>query len=366
MSLPRVRLGELLVDARVISHQELEQVLARQTHDRRRLGVLLVEAGLVNEIQVTQLLSQQLSVPWVSLHHIDFSRQLLNLVPRELSERHCLVPIFVRRVRGVGETLYVATDDPDNDEGLAEVSRAAGLPVRSMIAPPSHIRAAIAAYYGEQSELGQPQTPATEMLAEPIEEPALRAANGSREQATASARSAPQQEEQLPTFATASVATAARRSSSVQAELPIPTVPPNGTAATQAAAMAHAPSVADRDSRDSAPEIEAREIEMPAPRHGGGARMVTLTLLDGTRIILPARRAARDSPQQTVARTVERSELTARDLVLALTAASHGADLNEILGENVRWEAVMAALLSVMMQKQLIADWEFVQEYKKI
>src|SRR6266404_7366201 len=94
----RLRLGQLLVDARIVSSEQLEQVLALQRSDGRRLGTLLVESGLATETQITQILSQQLSVPWVSLYHIDFSRELLNLVAHQLAEKYCLVPIFVRRV----------------------------------------------------------------------------------------------------------------------------------------------------------------------------------------------------------------------------------------------------------------------------
>jgi hypothetical protein len=53
-------------------------------------------------------------------------------------------------------------------------------------------------------------------------------------------------------------------------------------------------------------------------------------------------------------------------LVAALRAVAHGADATEILGSGVRWEAVFSALLSLMLKKQLIADWEFVEEYKKL
>src|SRR5688500_9618635 len=100
MTPQRVRLGELLLSAQIITRQQLEDVLLLQKTDGRRIGKLLVENAIVTETQVTQILSQQLSVPWVSLYHIDFSRQLLDLVTRELAEKYCLVPIFVRRVRG--------------------------------------------------------------------------------------------------------------------------------------------------------------------------------------------------------------------------------------------------------------------------
>ena len=142
----RVRLGELLVEAQIVSRAQLEEVLAAQKRDGRRIGTMLVDAGLVTETQVTQILSQQLSVPWVSLYHIDFSRQLLNLVSHQLAEKYCLVPIFVRRVRGLGETLYVAMDDPSDEVAQQEVAKWAGLPVRAMIAPPTDIRSAIRVY----------------------------------------------------------------------------------------------------------------------------------------------------------------------------------------------------------------------------
>jgi hypothetical protein len=120
---------------------------------------------------------------------------------------------------------------------------------------------------------------------------------------------------------------------------------------------------------------------IPEPR-GRAPRMIALTLLDGTSITLPAPRkqrqrldtiaqpaeqrgAAEDEVPSTVA-GAEDAGLTARDLVAALRAVCHGADPKEILGPNLRLEAVVAALLSVLLRKGLVADWEFVDELKKI
>jgi hypothetical protein len=148
MALERVRLGELLVQANLINREQLEEILALQKKDGRRLGTLIVERGLVTEFNVTQILSQQLSVPWVALQHIDFSTELLTLVPTEMAERCSVIPIYVRRVRGLGNVLYVAMADPTNQQVIDEVSKQAGLPVRTMIAPPSHIRDALYEFYG--------------------------------------------------------------------------------------------------------------------------------------------------------------------------------------------------------------------------
>lgn len=336
----RVRLGELLVEAQIITRQQLEEALSLQKHDGRRIGTLLVEAGLVSETQVTQILSQQLSVPWVSLYHIDFSRQLLNLVSEELAERYCLVPIFVRKVRGLGQTLYVAMDDPSDERAQTEVSQFSGLPVRAMIAPPTDIRSAIRAYYSAGKDASSLSEAVAEVEADRISQLALEPAPA-----------APVSKDRPPI--------------------------PKATAATDASQTAEPPPpriapAASGDGPDSGPHIEAHEI--PLPRRGKSQRMVTLTLLDGTKVNLPAKspavtpkRLPSDPPATEAPSSPTAGEgLTARDLVAALRALSHGADASEILGENVRWEALFSALLSLMLKKHLIADWEFVEEYRKI
>jgi len=455
----RVRLGELLVEAQIVSRAQLEEVLAAQKRDGRRLGTMLVEAGLVTETQVTQILSQQLSVPWVSLYHIDFSRQLLNLVSHQLAEKYCLVPIFVRRVRGLGETLYVAMDDPSDEAAQREVGQWAGLPVRAMIAPPTDIRSAIRVYYGvgkdtaslseavaevdaetaagnrsqervksaPPRELDEPPlssertpVPGTMRVLSPGEappvtvasvkppaiapEPARAEAEPSKaepakaEPAKAEAESAkvePAKAEAEPAKTEAANAEPAAVNAELAAAEPAKTTEPQPTSGATARAAEAGPPLsnsaptalssrmaasegggvpASRSSEppDSGPHIEAREISMPLPKRGAGGKMITLTLLDGSKVNLPARDAAQKKQEKAAKRrsmpptNAEGGELTARDLIAALRAVSHGADATEILGDNVHWEALFAALLSLLLKKHLIADWEFVEEYKKI
>jgi type IV pilus assembly protein PilB len=321
------RIGELLVEGGILSQSQLEQALFAQRKDGRKLGQLLVELGLVSEVQVTQTLSRQLSVPWVSLYHVDFSRSLLNLVPREVAERYCLIPIFVRKVRKQGETLYVAMDDPTNDGAIQDVARAAALPVKPMIACPSDIRAAIRVYY-----LGEMPAPAA--VPPP---PASRASSPD-----IAARPPPPP---VP----------------IAAPPPAPAAPPPAPAAPPPPA----------DTRDSSPEIEAEEKEVVAPpkRHRG--KMISLTLLDGTTISLPTPPKRQGSSPDAAAPQERKGpeisdQLTARDLVSALRAVAHGVDASEILGTEPRWEAIISALLSILLRKGLIADWEFVEEFRKI
>ena len=350
-TLARARIGELLVEARVITQAQLDEALASPRHEGQKIGQLLVELGMVNEDQLTQTLSHQLSVPWVSLYHIDFSRELLNRVPRDVAERFCAVPIFLRNEKRKA-TLYVAMDDPTNEQALTEIANAAGLPVKPMIASPSHIRSAIRVYYAEATSDVTPAPPMT-----------------TREPSVSRMQAAPPE----PPPAAATLASA-----------PIPPAPPPKPPPPPVTGRAPLATVVDPmemlhtehvrspsdDSPDADPELEVSEY-VAKPRPSNGPRMVALTLLDGTTLNLPARSA----PPPAVATKRHGSippsagglsdQLTARDLVSALRAVAHGADASEILGET-QWQAMFAALLSLMLKKNLIADWEFIEELRNI
>jgi type IV pilus assembly protein PilB len=399
MATPRLRLGQLLVDAKLITEQALQEVLGRQGADGRRLGTLLVEGGYINETQLTQILSHQLSVPWVSLLHIDFSRQLLNLVPHDVADRYCLVPIYVRHVRKQGDTLYVAMEDPTNEDGLAACQEHAGLPVRAMIAPPLDIRNAIRVYYGssgrppamtysaaqEATTTPAPRRPRAEpaAVAKPIEAeakveaaPPIAAATEPAVEAPApvSSRNAAALEQRVDAMLSAEAAQTKGRADEEDG----PEIVTTEISLEDVAARARAERL--RAIVDPPPPASEREVDVdtiPRPR-GRAPRMVALTLLDGTTIPLPAKRRARPEPGPDVEASRPppvRSDppgpddahgLTARDLVAALRAVAQGADGSEVLGSNERWEAMFAALLSLMLKKRLIADWEFVEELKKL
>src|SRR5690606_32973021 len=150
------------------------------------------------------------------------------------------------------------------------------------IAPPSEIRAAIRVYYGGESE----RPPAPPERTEP--------------------KSSAKQSE-----AKAAQTDAERRAT----EGKPPAAPP------REATRPPMPSTPDTDARrtDSAP-VQVRETSMPSPKaDGSSVEMVTLTLLDGTQLNLPA--AAKPGPKSNVSAPNSPGEmLTASDLVAALRA----------------------------------------------
>jgi type IV pilus assembly protein PilB len=349
----RLRLGQLLVDARILTAEQLEEMLTLQRTDGRKLGALLVESGLVTETLLTQILSQQLSVPWVSLNHIDFSRELLNLIPLDVAEKYCLVPIYVRAVRGQGDTLYVAMEDPMNEEALRDCTAASGLPARAMIAAPSDIFRVLRLHYG--STMGAVATSAVvsavsvaaasgakvvaggapPVRGAPVPRATSNGANNGGDAAPKPARDGP------------------TRPDGVAAVSP-PVVPESRV---NAAAEGDA---GEESSADDGPAIESSEVDLAQRRKRGRQ----LTLLDGTTIKLPTakkrlagRRRSEPSPHD---------EFSAADVLAALRAAAHGVDSTDVLGESLRWEKMMAAVLTLLLRKHLILERELLDELKKI
>ena len=309
----RVRIGELLLSTGLINQEQLDAALRQQKTDNRRLGEIIVAANMVSEAKVTQIISQQLSVPWVSLEYIDFSRQLLNLVSTEIAQKFTLVPIYVRRGKNRQETLYVAMEDPSDPVPIEEVTKYSGLPVRPMIAPPSDIRAAIRAYY-----LGLPPEPEPESVPLPI----------------------------LATIPPEEVV-----------EAPMSRQDGPGTS-PRVAAPSVVPVLASAEQVEGQPVV-SRDSDMPNPvkKTKDLPEMITVTMLDGTQMKLPAKR--KKGPRSTP------GELTARDLVEALRAQASGTDLSQVFGEDVNWQRMFAALLSLLLKKHLVYDWEFVRELKQ-
>jgi hypothetical protein len=144
---PRERIGDMLLGLGLINRVQLDEALVAQQKSKLPLGKQLVANGAVSEVRLTQVLSNQLSVPWVSLERVEFPADLLSRMPGDICDRHSVLPIYVRNVRGRGATLYVAMDDPTDEDVLRKIADSASMPVRPMIAPPTEIRRAIEQRY---------------------------------------------------------------------------------------------------------------------------------------------------------------------------------------------------------------------------
>lgn len=135
----RRRLGDVLVEAGVISVENVHQALAAQKSDtgrRRRLGQVLVDLELASERDIAECLARQLGLETVDLSRIVPAPDTVRLLPRAVAER-TRVLVLDRTANG----LLIATSDPTNVLALDDVklyTRASDLLV--VVATDSQIR----------------------------------------------------------------------------------------------------------------------------------------------------------------------------------------------------------------------------------
>ncbi|MGE5509599.1 MAG: type II secretion system ATPase GspE [Chitinophagales bacterium] len=139
----RKRLGELLVDAGLLSTEQLEEALTYQKQTGDRLGKILTDREYLSEEQLVEVLEYQLGIPRVDLARTLIGPDVVNLVPAQLARRHLVMPIS--RTDG---RLRLAVADPFNIVAIDDVRDVAGLEIELAITTERDIKEAIDRCYG--------------------------------------------------------------------------------------------------------------------------------------------------------------------------------------------------------------------------
>jgi type IV pilus assembly protein PilB len=139
------KLGRLLIEAHLITEQQLQEALA--VHKQKgggRLVSTLVKMGFIEEEKLLGFLARQYRLPSVSLtahQHIDPA--LIKLVPLELVKKHLVLPL-----KRVGATLTVALCDPTNLFALDDLKFWTNYTIEPVLTGESALLEAIKKYYG--------------------------------------------------------------------------------------------------------------------------------------------------------------------------------------------------------------------------
>lgn len=141
---PNVPLGELLLRASIITADELEAALTKQSTKQLRLGEALSELGLIEEDQLLPFLGQQLGVPTVRLREGLVDPKIVRELPRAKAESISALAMF--KVRG---ELTVAMAEPQNLQQVDEIERITGCTVRPVLAFSSAIQKLLPRCYEE-------------------------------------------------------------------------------------------------------------------------------------------------------------------------------------------------------------------------
>ncbi|MSP92475.1 MAG: type IV-A pilus assembly ATPase PilB [Myxococcales bacterium] len=145
---PTRSIGEILLRERMVSIEQLKNAAAEAQKTGKHLGSALNALGYVDGTQLVDFLSRQYQVPSIDLASVDISEDVVHLVPKEVCERHQLLPIALH-----GSTLVVAINDPGNYHAIDDLKFLTGLNIEVVVAAEDDITKARTKFYGAREQM---------------------------------------------------------------------------------------------------------------------------------------------------------------------------------------------------------------------
>jgi MSHA biogenesis protein MshE len=144
----KIRIGDLLVQHKLISETQLTAALAEQKKSGRKLGRVLVDLAYIKEDDLLKLLSTQLDIPFIDLKHFKFNPDIVRLLPETHARRYRAI------VLGQNERdVLVGMADPTDIFGYDELTRMLSKPVRLALVREADLLRAIDLVYRRTEEI---------------------------------------------------------------------------------------------------------------------------------------------------------------------------------------------------------------------
>ncbi len=136
-----MRLGEMLINKKLITAQQLKSALKEQQESGELIGRILVSRGYLKEEELLMSLSEQLNIPFIRLGDIVIDPQVIKKVPAKFVWHYKMIPIEYTEGK-----LTVATSEPLRS--LDDVKMFLDYELIPVLAMEGEIVKAIEKYYG--------------------------------------------------------------------------------------------------------------------------------------------------------------------------------------------------------------------------
>ncbi|GAB4282301.1 MAG: hypothetical protein Kow0029_27790 [Candidatus Rifleibacteriota bacterium] len=138
------RLGDILVESKYITEEQLSEALQGAKNEKLRMGAYLVKHGLLTNKQLSIALSKQFDIPFIDLDENLVDPVLATLLPKKLCYEQILCP--VKRENG---KLVLAMTDPTDIITIDHIEMMTGMRISPVVSSELSIIAALGNLYGE-------------------------------------------------------------------------------------------------------------------------------------------------------------------------------------------------------------------------
>jgi MSHA biogenesis protein MshE len=144
----KLRLGDVLVQQRLISQEQLQQTLELQQQTGKKVGRLLIESGVITEELLADALARQLRVPYINLKTYPFRGDIVKLMPESVARRFRALALEDK-----GDSLLVAMADPLDLFAYDEITRLLKRNISIAAVPESQLALACDRLYRRTEEI---------------------------------------------------------------------------------------------------------------------------------------------------------------------------------------------------------------------
>lgn len=159
----RIRLGDLLVEHKLITDSQLMVALEEQKKTGRKLGRVLVDSGYVSENAILQLISEQLEIPYIDITSFQINEEVARSIPENLARRYRVLAL-----QQTPDGLLVGMADPTNIFAYDELVRTLKKKVRTAVIKESDLLNIFEKVYAQTEQLKSLATEVGEELAENV------------------------------------------------------------------------------------------------------------------------------------------------------------------------------------------------------
>jgi type IV pilus assembly protein PilB len=139
-------LGQILIEEKILTEDELNQALEVQKVSKKRLGSVIIEMGFVEEVDIMKALARRLKIDFIENPLFSIDLDTVKLVPELLARKYRIAPLNIREGR-----LNIITADPLDFACLEDISMVTSLEVATVLTLGSEVDKCIDRVYSKRN-----------------------------------------------------------------------------------------------------------------------------------------------------------------------------------------------------------------------
>ncbi len=121
-------LGQLLLERKLITKEQLEKALEMQKEQGGLIGQIFVSLGYVKEDEIAHAITVQYGYPYLPLSNYEFNKEVVKVIPKNVAKQYGLVAIDK-----LGGMLTVAMCNPLNVQAIEDIELLSSCKVQAFV-----------------------------------------------------------------------------------------------------------------------------------------------------------------------------------------------------------------------------------------